>query len=82
MADRFPILGTDIAPLIGREAVMRRIWNDLTKTSPSHLSVVGPRYSGKSVLLHGLAERMMGEDSPYNATILWDLGHQTPESDG
>jgi len=44
------------------------------------LSVVGPRYAGKSVLLKALEQRMQA-GSPYCAVILWDLGHQTPRSD-
>jgi hypothetical protein len=77
----FPILGPDVPPMLGRAKIMQRLWNDLTKTSPSHLSVVGPRYGGKSVILKALAERMREDDSPYRAVILWDLGHQTPASD-
>lgn len=76
----FTILGTKVPRMIGRVRVMQRLWNDLTKASPSHLSVVGPRYSGKTVLLHALADRMRQEDSPYRRVILWDLGHQTPDS--
>lgn len=77
----FPILGATVAPMLGRTVIMKRLWNDLTKQTPGHLSVVGPRYAGKTVLIHGLAERMYQEDSPYAAVIIWDLGHQTPESD-
>lgn len=81
MADAiFPILGATIAPMMGRAAIMQRLWNDLTKQTPSHLSVVGPRYAGKTVLVHGLAERMRQADSPYASVIIWDLGHQTPDS--
>lgn len=81
MADTiFPILGSTIAPMLGRATAMQRLWNDLTKQTPSHLSVVGPRYAGKTVLMHGLAERMRLENSPYAAVIIWDLGHQTPDS--
>ena len=57
---------------------MQRLWNDLTKATPNHLSIVGPRYSGKTVLMHGLAEQMRQGDSPYGAVIVWDLGHQIP----
>ncbi len=78
----FPVLGTTIAPMIGRADIMRRLWNDLTKTTPSHLSIVGPRYAGKTVLMHGLTERMRQTDSPYDAVVFWDLGHQTPDSNG
>lgn len=77
----FPILGTDIPPMLGREKVMERMWTNLTKPTPSHLSVVGPRFSGKSVLLNGLSERMRNEATPYTAVVFWDLGHNTPRSD-
>lgn len=81
MADvLFPVLGSTPAPILGRTAIMKRLWNNLTKQTPSHLSIVGPRYAGKTVLMHGLADRMRKEDSPYSAVIIWDLGHQTPDS--
>ena len=77
----FPVLGTKTAPMLGRADVMRRLWDDLTKRTPSHLQVVGPRYSGKTVLLRTLEQRMSETESPYSAVIYWDLGHQTPQSD-
>ena len=77
----FPILGTEIPPMLGRARIMQRMWRDLTKPTPSHLSVVGPRFAGKSVLLNALAEQMCSDDSPYCTVIPWDLGHQTPQSD-
>lgn len=80
MADSlFPILGTGIPPMLGRAAILQRIWNDLTKRSPSHLSVVGPRFAGKTVLMHSLAMQMRQKDTPYTAVVFWDLGHQTPD---
>ncbi|KJR98715.1 MAG: hypothetical protein VR65_19570 [Desulfobulbaceae bacterium BRH_c16a] len=81
MADApFPILGASIPTMLGRAGIMQRLWNDLTKATPSHLSIVGPRYSGKTVLMHGLVERLLQGDSPYGLVIVWDLGHQTPDS--
>jgi hypothetical protein len=81
MADAlFPVFGTTVAPMLGRRAIMDRLWRELTKQTPSHLQVVGPRYAGKTVLLHALAERMRQPDSPFRCVILWDLGHLTPGS--
>lgn len=67
--------------MLGRSKIMQRLWNNLTKKTPSHLSVVGPRFIGKSVLLKALEQKMCSEGSPYCAVIRWDLGHQTPRSD-
>lgn len=76
----FPVLGPTVPPMLGRASIMQRLSNDLTKATPSHISIVGPRYSGKTVLMHELAQRMHQSDSKYGAVVLWDLGHQTPES--
>ena len=78
---RFAILGTEVPPMLGRTKMLQGMCNDLSKNSPSHLSVVGPRFVGKSVLLKALEAQMGGSESPYCAIIRWDLGHQTPSSD-
>jgi hypothetical protein len=65
--------------MIGRFNIIERLKNNYTKKSPSHLSVVGSRFSGKSVLLNALAENIRrDESSPFEVVVLWDLGHQTP----
>jgi hypothetical protein len=78
---RFPILGPSVPPMVGREVHTERAWRALTKTSPSHISVVGPRHSGKTVFLTALANRVRNDGSFYTGTIYWDLGHLTPSSD-
>jgi hypothetical protein len=78
---RFPILGSTIPPMIGRSALMARVWQMLIKPSPSHLTIIGPRYAGKSVFLTQLAKYSRAAESPYALTLLWDLGHLTPSSD-
>jgi len=77
----FQICGATIPPMIGRKAIMERLCSALTKPTPDHLQVIGPRYAGKSVVLHALAQRMQEAGMPYGAVVLWDLGHQTPDSD-
>src|SRR4051812_3927343 len=75
----FQICGATIPPMVGRSAVMQRLWTSLTKPTPDHLQIVGPRFSGKSVLLRALADQMASNGS-YQAVVLWDLGHQTPDT--
>jgi hypothetical protein len=67
--------------MIGRGEIMREILAGLTKPVPDHLQLVGPRFSGKTVILHELVRRMREPSSPYIAVIFWDLGHQTPATD-
>lgn len=78
---RFPILGTTVPPMLGRAAILQKMMGALTKTIPDHLQVVGPRFAGKTVLLHELAARLRQTGSPYTAVVVWDLGHQTPGTD-
>ena len=78
---RFPILGTTVPPMLGRAAILQRMTGALTKAIPDHLQVVGPRFSGKTVILHELAARLRQDGSTFSAVLAWDLGHQTPGTD-
>lgn len=78
---QFPILGTAVPPMLGRGTILQKMMGALTKATPDHLQVVGPRFAGKTVLLHELAARLRQAGSPYSAVLLWDLGHQTPGTD-
>ena len=77
----FPILGTENVPLIGRQELSERIWSELTKASPSNLSIVGPKYIGKTVILHSVVVRAKRADSPYSVVVYWQLGYSPPQSD-
>ena len=77
----FPIFDLN-APVIGRADVIRMLRNNYTSISPAHLSLVGPRFSGKSVLLKSIASEMeKDESSQFKIVVFWDLGHKTPTSD-
>jgi len=78
---RFSILGTTVPPMLGRAAILQKVIASLTKATPDHLQLVGPRFAGKTVILYELAARLRHSGSPYSAVVLWDLGHQTPCSD-
>ncbi len=82
MVDRlFPILGGTTPPMLGRQALLQHLLGALTKSTPDHLQVVGPRFSGKTVILHELAVRLRKSGTTYSAVLLWDLGHKTPVTD-
>lgn len=75
----FPLFQPD-APMLGRKELFAQLCNELTKPTPAHLSLVGARYHGKSVILHALAKAMEKSET-YHRVIYWDLGHSTPQSD-
>ena len=55
IANPYKILGPSIQPMLGRGSLVRQIERHLLKPSPDHVSVVGPKHYGKSVLLRHLA---------------------------
>ncbi len=78
----YELPGLRIPQLLGRRAELAEIVRDLEeRATPSHISVVAPRYFGKSVLIQALAERFAAPDSHYPVVINWDLRHDTPEDD-
>ena len=82
MPDRkFQTTGTSVPAMLGRQTLVNRMMGALAKPTPDHLQVVGPRYAGKTVILHELSKRFLAPGSPYTAVLHWDLGHQTPASD-
>lgn len=82
MPDRkFPICSLPVPACIGREALLARMTTSLTKATPDHLQVIGPRLAGKTVLLTELVRRIDGADRIYTAVFFWDLAHQTLEDD-
>lgn len=78
---RFPIHGGVVPPMLGRSAVMQRLTTALTSGAQQHLQVVGPRFSGKTVVLQNLVAALRQAGSGYGAVVYWDLAHQTPETD-
>jgi hypothetical protein len=78
---RFPIMGDRTKIMLGRAGLMERIWNGLTKPTPSNLSIIGPRYIGKSVIVNALVQRLDKERSPYRFVLCWPLGRVAPQSD-
>jgi len=77
---QFPILGSEIPKMLGRAGITQRIWNDLTKPTPSNLSIIGPRFMGKTVIMNALVQRMRNPDSGYEFILYWHLGRVAPAS--
>ena len=75
----YQVLGVTVPPMRGRERLFDRLCRHLTKASPDHVSVTGPRLFGKSVMLKHLASHL-----PHNhfvGSLYWDLRFKTPKND-
>ena len=77
----YQVLGSSIPPLLGRAALFRNIKQHLLKPQPDHVSVIGPKHYGKSVLLRHLAEAHRTGSGRYLTTAYIDLRNDTPMSD-
>ena len=75
----YQVLGTGVPRMLGRERLFDRLRGHLTKATPDHVSVVGPRLFGKSVLLKHLASHF--PEDHYTASMYWDLRFETPRTD-
>ena len=80
-ANPYQVLGPSIPPMLGRASLVQRIEGHLSKPTPDHVSVVGPKHYGKSVLLRHLADVYRAGSSGYLTTAHIDLRHDTPRSD-
>jgi hypothetical protein len=76
----YQVLGVGAATLRGRQNYLSLLRRRLEKPVPDHISVVGAKYIGKTVLLKTIAAQL-SEDSHFCASVYWDLHRQTPESD-
>ena len=76
----YHVLGETPASMFGRKRIFEQVLAQLTKPDPEHLSVVGPKWSGKSVLLRALAENLHGGES-YVCVVSWDFRSNLPQTD-
>ncbi len=68
------------APLRGRQAALRAVMSHLAKSSPNHVSVVGPRYAGKTVLLWKVAQEHAAGLGSFHGSVYCDMRHWSLDS--
>jgi len=77
----YQVLGTNRVVMRGREEPINKLCRHLTKATPDHVSVIGPKFIGKTVILEHIAKRFSDDNPHYITALCWDLRHSTPESD-
>lgn len=81
MSNPYVLPGLAIADMLDRSQIFKAICSDLgEKATPDHVSIVGPKYFGKTVLLNKIASYFQEQGSSYQLVCYWDLRHGTPES--
>lgn len=81
MSNPYVLPGLAVADMMDRSQIFKAICSDLgEKATPDHVSIVGPKYFGKTVLLNKIASYFREPGSPYQIVCYWDLRHGTPEN--
>ena len=74
----FGVFGYSSVSCLGRDGERTRVARLLAK---NHISIVGPRYIGKTVFARELCGLYSGGDGEITGSIYWDLGQRTPLAD-
>jgi hypothetical protein len=77
----YQVMGGQIPQMFGRKSVLEHVFQQLTKTDPVHLSVIGPQLSGKTVFLRALTNYIEKNADIYLAVIYWDFRRTVPVTD-
>jgi hypothetical protein len=77
----YQIRGPHVPGMLGRKELFEHVIQQLTKSEPQHLSVVGMQLSGKTVLLNSLLSHINDKTEEYVAAFRWDFREMTPETD-
>jgi hypothetical protein len=82
MFDRpFQIYGDSVPQMVGRKQIMDRLRRGLNKVTPDHMKIIGPRASGKTVIVEALLEELRNVGKPFDGVIRWDLGKSRAADD-
>lgn len=81
MSNPYQIMGHRVAVMRGREKLFEQLCRHLTKKTPDHMSVVGPKLFGKSVFLYHVGNHFSKQNPYFFTAAYMDLRHSTPDSD-
>lgn len=70
--DPYPVVGTSDPILYGRSKELTTLLRRLEKKTPDHLSLVGPRYIGKTTLARQIAKLFIDARVPFDACVYWN----------
>lgn len=79
--NEFPyvVSGATIPVMLGRDQEVERFRRIVGE---NHISVVGPKHMGKTVLLNAIGKRLaVNAEKPFVAYMFWDVRHNTPAND-
>ena len=73
--------GKDIATMLRRKRLFKRVYNMLIKPTRDNVSIVGPKLCDKTVFLNELSGYFTSGSETFLSSVLIDLQHGTPQTD-
>jgi len=81
----YTVFGRFDEQLFGRDRLLKQFLADINKPTPGHVSIYGPKYSGKTLfkdhLLKHVVEIRIDNEKLFSNVIDWDLQEERPNSD-
>jgi hypothetical protein len=81
MPNPYKLTGTKTPGFIGRSDLLGEILGRLEKPTPDHVSVVGEKYFGKTVLLNELNHRLSSDSDYFDGCTHFSVKHDTISGD-
>jgi hypothetical protein len=81
MSNPYKLSGTETPDIIGRSALLEEVLGRLEKPTPDHVSIVGEKYSGKTVLLNELGKRFGPKSDYFDGCCHISVKHDTITGD-
>jgi Cdc6-like AAA superfamily ATPase len=81
MDNPYRLYGTETSPLLDRTDLLCEVLSHLEKATPDHVSIVGEKYSGKTVLLTHLKTHFQNSDSHFDSCCYISLKHEDIDGD-
>ena len=75
MTKKFPVLEPEIPEMVGRKNLLKKVLDNFEKQKPDNLSVIGPKYTGKSVFAKALGSELV---KTQRLVVFWDLKSDLP----
>jgi hypothetical protein len=81
MRNPYRLTGAETPNIIGRSSLLEEVLGRLEKPTPDHVSIVGEKYSGKTVLLNKLLKRFASGSDYFDGCCHISVKHDTISGD-
>ncbi|RME04052.1 MAG: NACHT domain-containing protein [Planctomycetota bacterium] len=77
----YKILKKPHPPLMGRKDLLQKAIRHLCKITPDHISIIGPKFIGKTIFLREIVKYFQKNTNHYSSVFYWDIRQKFLEND-